>query len=47
MDPTLVLGAVTALDRQRDRFDDPTARPARRPGRRGPSTGLRKRRRRP
>jgi hypothetical protein len=47
MDPTLVLGAITALDRQRDQFDDPTARPVRRPGRPGPSTRGRKRRRRP
>jgi hypothetical protein len=29
MDPTLVLGAITALDRLRDPFDDPTTRPVR------------------
>ena len=38
MDPTLVLGAMTALDRLRDPFDDPTTRPVRRPGKPGPSS---------
>jgi hypothetical protein len=36
MDPTLVLGAITALDRQRDQSDDPTTRRVRRPGKPGP-----------
>jgi hypothetical protein len=44
MDPTLVLGAMTALDRLRDPFDDPTTRPVRRPGKPGPSTPGGKRR---
>jgi hypothetical protein len=47
MDPTLVLGAITALDRQRDQSDDPTTRRVRRPGKPGPSTSRRKRRLRP
>jgi hypothetical protein len=46
MDPTLVLGAITALDRLRDPFDDPTTtRPVRRPGKPDPSTPGGKRRR--
>jgi len=45
MDPTLVLGAMTALDRLRDPFDDPTTRPVRRPGKPGRSTPGGKRRR--
>ena len=35
MDPTLVLGAITALDRLRDQVDHPTTRPVRRPGKPG------------
>ena len=45
MDPTLVLGAITALDRLSDPFDDPTTRPGRRPGKPGRSTPGGKRRR--
>jgi hypothetical protein len=45
MDPTLVLGAMNALDQLRDQFDDPTTRPRRRPGTPGPSTPGAKRRR--
>jgi len=35
MDPTLVLGAMTALGQLRDPLDDPTTRPVRRPGKPG------------
>lgn len=46
MDPTLVFGAMTALDRLRDQFDSPTTRPRRRPGKPGQYTPGGKRRRR-
>jgi hypothetical protein len=45
MDPTLVLGAITALDRLRDPFDGPTTRPVRRAGKPGTSIPGGKRRR--
>jgi hypothetical protein len=47
MDPTLVVGAMTALDRLRHQSDDPTTRPARRSGKPARSTPGGKRRRGP